>query len=223
MLEECLAAVREIGDKRGIALALNNVGNIFYLKNDLHSAQTYYEETLRLGNESDDRYVKSVGLTSLGITLFRQGKLVEANLYYQESLALNREMGDKVGLSLIHCYLGLLALGQNQPSQARASFVEGLTIAHQSEIKLYTIYNLIGMARLFSTQRRIFPTLVTLLAASTGIAEALGLKIEPELQEPYDQALSEARMKLSEADFVTLWKVGETMDIEKAFQFALET
>jgi adenylate cyclase len=222
LLEECLAVGREIGDKRGVALALNNLGNIFFLKNDFELAQDYYEESLKLGYESDDRYVRSVALTSLGITLFRQGKWVEANLYYQESLGLNREMGDKVGLALIHCYLGLLALAQGQLGQARASFAEGFAIAHQSDIKLYAVYNLIGMARLFSLEGD-FSRAVTLLAASTRIAEALGLKIEPELQEPYDEALTEARTKLSEADFASLWKAGETMVIEKAFQFALET
>jgi tetratricopeptide (TPR) repeat protein len=222
LLEECLAAVREIGDKRGVALALNNLGNIFFMNNDLKRAQEYYEESLKLGHESDDRYVRSVALTSLGITLFRRGKWVEADLYYQESLGLNREMGDKVGLSLIHCYLGLLALAQGQPGQARASLVEGLTIAHESDIVLYVVYNLIGMACLFNREGN--PSrAVTLLAGCTGLAEALGIKIELELQEPYDEALADARSKLSEQDFASSWEMGKTMDMEQALKFALET
>jgi tetratricopeptide (TPR) repeat protein len=221
LLEECLAAVREIGDKRGIALGLNNLGNIFYLQNDFHSAKTYYEESLRLGYESDDRYVRSVALSSLGITMFRQGNLVEADLYYQESLGLNREMGDKVGLSLIHCYLGLLSLAREQHEAARRSFVEGLTIAHQSDIKSYTIYNLIGIANVWLREGNPRRS-VTLLAAVAAIAQSLGFKIEPELQEPYDQALAGARKELSEPSFEAAWKAGETMDLEKAVKFATE-
>jgi predicted ATPase/class 3 adenylate cyclase len=221
LLEECLAAVREIGDKRGVALALNNLGNIFYLKNDFNTAQDYYQEALQLGRESDDKYVKSLAFTSLGITLFRQGQLREANSCYQESLELNLEIGDKVGLSLIHCYLGLLALAQHQPDAARGSFIDGLTIAHQSAITSYITYNLIGMASLFSMETKLTHGVV-LLAATTRIAESIGFKIEPELQEPFDQVLAEARRTLSEEDFQSAWNVGEKMDIEHAIKFATQ-
>ncbi|HSL44726.1 MAG TPA: tetratricopeptide repeat protein [Anaerolineales bacterium] len=221
LLGESLAAVREIGDKRGMALSLNNLGNIFYLKNDFSIAQDYYRESLKAGRESDDKYVRSIALSSLGITLFRQGKLPEADSYYQESLALNEEMGDKVGLALLHCYLGLLALAQAEPGAARRSFLEGLTIAHQSDIKHYMIYNLIGMASLFLLEGK--PShAVALLAASIEISRAMGLKIEPELQEPYDQTLAEAAQQLPENEFRTAWEAGETMDIEHAVKFAKE-
>jgi adenylate cyclase len=221
LLEECLAAVREIGDKRGVALALNNLGNTFYLKSDFNTAQNYYQEALKLGRETDDKYVKSIALTSLGITLFQQGHLMEANSCYQESLELNLEIGDKVGLSLIHCYLGLLALAQDQPNAARGSFLAGLTIAHQSAITSYLAYNLIGMASLFSMQGRLSDCVV-LLAAATGIAKSLSLKIEPELQEPYDEVLSAARGKLSEKDFRSAWDMGEKMDTGEVVKFAIE-
>jgi tetratricopeptide (TPR) repeat protein len=221
LLEESLAAVREIGDKRGMALSLNNLGNLFYLKNDFKSARSYYEESLKLGRESDDKYVRSIALTSLGITLFRQGKLTEANLCYQESLVLNREMGDKFGLALIHCYLGLLALSHDQTNAARDSFVDGLTIAYAGDMKLYIVYNLIGMASLFNVQARPVHC-VTLLAAASGIAESIGLKIEPELQEPYDEVLAAVRGKLPEDDFRSAWETGKKLDVEHTVQFALE-
>ena len=221
LLEEGLSAFREIGDKRGEALARNNLGNIYYMKNDFNTAKDYYQDALKLGRESDDRYVRAITLSGLGITLFRQGKLSEANSYYQESLALNREMGDKVGLSLLRCYLGLLALAQGQLDAARRSFLEGLTIAHESNIKPYVIYNLIGMANVLMVEVK--PShAVTLLSAITGIAQSIGFKIEPELQEPYDQAVAEARQKLSEPSFETAWKAGESMDIERAVKFATE-
>ena len=219
LLEECLAAVREIGDKRGVALALNNLGNIFYLREDFNSAQNYYQEALQLGRDSDDKYVTSIALTSLGITAFRQSKLIEASLYYQESMALNREMGDKVGLSLLHCYLGLLALAQSQTHAARKSFTEGLTISHQSDIKLYAVYNLIGMANLFRVEGKPSDSVV-LLAAATRIAASLGIKLEPELQEPYDAVLAQNRADLAAADFESAWERGKDMDIEHAVKFA---
>jgi hypothetical protein len=130
-------------------------------------------------------------------------------------------MGDKVGLSLLSCYLGLLALAQGQPTAARSYFRDGLTIAYESDIKTYSIYNLIGMAALFMMENKHAES-VTLLAASSSIAESLGLKIEPELQEPYDVALAKARQTCSEDDFQSAWETGAKMDMEHAVQFALE-
>jgi class 3 adenylate cyclase/tetratricopeptide (TPR) repeat protein len=221
LLEECLSAVREIGDKRGEALARNNLGNIFYMKNDFDTAKQYYQEALKLGRETDDRYIRSIALSSLGITLFRQGNLDEANSCYQESLALNREMDDKVGLSLIHCYLGLLTLAQGQLDTARRWFLDGLAIAHQNEIKVYVIYNLTGIADLWIHEGKAARS-VTLLAAATAIASVLGFKIEPELQEPYDRALAQARQRLSEEAFEAAWKAGQDMNVERAVIFANE-
>ena len=220
LMEESLEVVREIGDKRGTALGLNNLGNIFYLKNDFTAARKYYEESLTLGRESNDKYTRSVALSSLGITVFRQGHLKQAELYYQESLVLNREMVDKVGLSLLHCYFGLLALAQDQISSARRSFVEGLTIAHQSEIKIYVIYNLIGMSSVFLAEGNPVYA-VNLLAASSATAGSTGLKIEPELQDPYDKALVQAREKLSEVDFQTAWEAGQRLAVDDAVRLAL--
>ena len=221
LLEECLKTVHEIGDKRGMALALNNLGNIFYSKNDFETAQEHYRESLKLGRESDDKYVRSIALTSLGITLFRAGKLIEASLYYQEGMALNREMGDKSGLSLIHCYFGLLALAQGQPAEARRSFLEGLTIAHQGGIKSYLIYNLIGIANVWLLQGQASDG-VKLLAAASEVVRSMGMKIEPEIEEPYERALAGARQSLSEAEFQSAWDAGKRLDIEHAVQFAID-
>ena len=221
LLIESSSVAREIGDKRALGLSLNNLGNTFYARDDFATAKKYYEEALVVGRESGDKYVRSLALTSLGITLFRQGKLIEAGLYYQESLGLNREINDKVGLSLLHCYLGLLALAQNQTGSARQSLVEGLTISYQSDFKPYVVYNLIGMAGLFGIEGKPSQS-VSLLAAAVTLADSLGLKIEPELQEPFDQALAESRQKLSEQEYQLAWEAGKTMEIEQAFKFALE-
>jgi hypothetical protein len=158
----------------------------------------------------------------MGITLFRQGKLVEASLCYQECLSIGREMGDKFSQSLLHCYVGLLALVQNQPEAARSSFVEGLSLAYQNDVKIYAVYNLIGMAGLFQHQGE-FREAVILLAASDQIAKSVGLKIEPELQEPYDKVLAETRQRLKDSEFQSAWEIGEKMDLEQAVKFALES
>ena len=221
LFEEGLSIYREIGDKRGTTIALNNVGNIFYIKDDFQTARKYYEEALVLAREAGDRYTLSLALSSLGITVFQQGKFTEADTFYRESLKVNEELGDKVGLSLVHCYRGLLALAQSQVRTARKSFHAGLSIAQQSDIKLYLAYNLIGIACAFSAEDH-YSLAVKLLSAVSTFGQEVGFKIEPELQGPYDSALSSAKEKLSESDFQAAWEAGQKMGVEQAVQFAME-
>ncbi|MFL7868068.1 MAG: tetratricopeptide repeat protein [Anaerolineales bacterium] len=221
LFEKGLSVYREIGDKRGINIALNNVGNIFYVKDDFQSARSYYAEALALAREAGDRYSLSLALSSLGITAFQQGKFDEANIFYQESLKVNQELGDKVGLSLVHCYLGLLALAQNQPGAAQAAFRAGLDIAYPSDIKMYTAYNLIGEACVLVAEDCPAQA-VQLLSAATAYGQEVGFKIEPELQGPYDQALSSSKEKLSGQAFQGAWEIGQKMDVKSAIQLALE-
>ncbi len=220
LVEEGLTAVREIGDKRGTAILLNNLGNLYYMKNDFDTASKCYQEALILGRESDDKYLKALALCSLGITVFRQGHFIQADLFYRESMLLNREMGDKVGLALMNCYLGLLALAKDQVDSARAFFVEGLMIAHQSRMKSYIIYNLVGLA-CFHLAIGGLENAAKLLAASSTAAAAIGFKMEPELQEPFDKTLAETRQKLPASTFDVAWKAGSELPLDEVVQFAL--
>ena len=184
-------------------------------KSPLH----YYQESLALGRELADRYTTSIALSSLGITAFQEGNLKEADDYYQESMALSRALGHKVNLSLIHCYLGLLALARNQINSAREFFQEGLTIAFESNMRAYVVYNLIGYACVDLAENT--PTrAATLLGAAAANAAAIGLRIEPELQRPYDLALQTAKEGMSEADFHAQWEMGRKMLLEDAVKLA---
>ena len=214
------AFYREIGDRRSITITYNNLGNIYFLKNDYETAQKYYNESLAESRAANDKYAMSISLSALGITAFQLGHYAEANDYYQQSLILGRALDYRVGLSLLHCYLGLLALAQGQIEAARAAFTEGLTTSHQSDIKSYAVYNLIGFAMIALKQEDV-PGSVRLLAAASALAGSIGLKIEPELEKPYTLSLQQARAALSEAEFDDLWQTGLKISLDAAVRLAL--
>jgi adenylate cyclase len=218
-IEDSLNFYREIGDKRAITIGLNNLGNIFYSKSDYQTARHYYQESLALGRELADRYTMSIAVTSLGITAFQEGNYEEAHTCYQEGMALSHALGHQVSLSLLHCYLGLLALARKQISSARESFQEGLAIASESNMKAYVVYNLIGYACIDLAENTLARA-ATLLGAAAANAEAIGLKIEPELQRPYEQALLTTKEGMSEAEFQVHWGVGRNMSLKDAVKLA---
>ena len=219
-ISESLTFYREIGDKRSTALALNNLGNIFYLKNDYQTARKNYMDSLTLGRETGDRYTMSLAHISLGITAFQEGNLEEADTHYQQALPLCRALNHRALLSLLHCYLGLLALARGQTGTARECFQEGLTIAHESDMKAYVIYNLIGCGCVYLAEENTLHA-VRLLSASSSMAASIGLKIEPELERPYDNALAAAKEKISESDFLAAQDTGKNMTMEQAVHFAI--
>jgi len=218
---ESLTFYREIGDKRSIAISSNNLGNIFFLRNDYQTAKRYYTESLTFGREMGDRYTMSLAHISLGITVFQEGNLEEADIHYREGMSLCRALNHKITISLLHCYQGLLALARNQIDTARASFREGLTIAHQSDMKAYIIYNLIGCACVQLAEEKLSDA-AKLLSASSTIATSIGFKMESELAQPYEKALASVKEKMSAADFLSAQNDGMKMTIAEAVQFALE-
>jgi adenylate cyclase len=220
-IAESLAFYREIGDKRTIAISLNNLGNIFYLKPDYQTAKKYYSDSLALGRESDDRYIKTISLASLGITAFQQGRYEDADAYYEEGMINSRFLSHAVLTSLIHCYQGLLALVRGQIQGARKSFHAGLKLAHESDIKAYIIYNLIGCACVHLAENKT-ETAVKLLSTTSAIADSIGFKMEPELNQPYEDALSKAKEKMTEDEFSSAWNEGQKTTQEQAIEFELK-
>lgn len=53
--EESLGIFREIGDKRGISIALNNLGSVVTGQGDDDAARVYYEQSLALFREIGDK------------------------------------------------------------------------------------------------------------------------------------------------------------------------
>ena len=220
-IAESLAFYREIGDKRTIAISLNNLGNIFYMKPDYQTAEKYYSDSLALGRETDDRYIKTISLASLGITAFQQGKYEEAGVYYEEGMINARVLKHAVMTSLLHCYQGLLALVRGQIPQAREAFHAGLKLTHEGDIKAYIIYNLIGCACVHLAENET-PTAVKLLSASSALADSIGFKMETELKQPYDNALSSAKGKMTEDEFSSAWEEGKKMTPDQAVELELK-
>lgn len=221
-MENGLATYREIGDKRGTTLALNNLANLFYMEADYVTARRYYQQALALARETGDRYALSLALSSLGITAFQQGEYAQADVYYQESLSINTQLGDKIGLSLVQCYLGLLALNQGQSAQAYEFFLAGLQIAQQSEIHLYFIYNLIGIACVLVAEEQPGEA-AKLLSAADSHRQKFGFKLETELQQPYEQALARVKDCLEAASFESAWQAGQGLDMRQTMELARES
>ncbi|HLK60521.1 MAG TPA: tetratricopeptide repeat protein [Chthonomonadaceae bacterium] len=131
LYEEGLAIARELGDKRGLAESLLNLGNVAFNLGDYISARALYEEGLPLRRELGDKQDIASSLNNLGLVADNQGDYASARTLYEESLAIKREFGDKQGIASSLNNLGSVASTQGDFISARSLFEESLTIQQE--------------------------------------------------------------------------------------------
>jgi predicted ATPase/class 3 adenylate cyclase/Tfp pilus assembly protein PilF len=117
--EECLAICKTIGDKKGIAESLHNLGKVSDMKGDSEQARIYFEESLAIRKEIGDKNGISDSVQSLGNLSADQGDYEQAKKYFEESFAIKKEIGDKRGMASNMNNLGCLSTFQGDYEQAK--------------------------------------------------------------------------------------------------------
>jgi predicted ATPase/uncharacterized protein HemY len=126
--EESRAIFRELGDRQGLALALDIQGQLAQAHADYATARSLYEECLALERQLDSRSGIARALNNLASTAHEQGDYGAARALYEESLAIWREAGDRWGIATSLGYLGKLCHAQGEYGAARALYEESLAI-----------------------------------------------------------------------------------------------
>jgi predicted ATPase/DNA-binding CsgD family transcriptional regulator len=97
LYEESLVLYRALGDPAGIALALEQLGEIAGSRGHFAAAYTRTEEALALYREVGDKQGIAWSLNTLADIFSQQGEYARAISLYKESLTLFKEVGDKQG------------------------------------------------------------------------------------------------------------------------------
>ena len=125
------ADYREIGNRNGVAFALQNLGNTAEKRGDYSSALAYHEESLAIRREMGDRGGIAASLNNLGIVAFYQGDFASSRAYQEEGLAIHRENGDRNGIAISLNNLGNTAYFLGDYASARAHYEASLTLKRE--------------------------------------------------------------------------------------------
>ena len=106
LYQDALAMSRELGDSRGIAVALGNLGMVALDQGDYETAIARHEQSLAIWRELGDRQGTARTLNALGNAAYSQGDRLAHSLY-EQSLAINRDLGNHRGIAVT---LGCLAM-----------------------------------------------------------------------------------------------------------------
>ena len=93
--EESLGIRREIGDQRGVAGSLHNLGSVAHAQSDYATARAFYEQALDINRTIGNRAGEAMSLGNLGHVCNGQGDYVGAQAHYEQALVINRELGDQ--------------------------------------------------------------------------------------------------------------------------------
>ncbi|HEX9987086.1 MAG TPA: tetratricopeptide repeat protein [Chloroflexia bacterium] len=134
--EESLRLRRELGDKQGMAGALNNIAVVWRDRGDYERASTYFEESLSLKRELGDKMGIASSLNNLGVVRQRQSNYDAAQACCEESLLIWRESGEKYGIATALTNLGILQGYRGNYEAARSLHEESLLMRRDLGDKL---------------------------------------------------------------------------------------
>jgi tetratricopeptide (TPR) repeat protein len=132
VFDEALAIRRELGDKSGIANALNNLGIVVYSQGNFIKAQVLYEESLAICRELGEKWIMAHVLLNLGHVAYGQGDYAGARALYEEDLMICHELGDKDGLAF--ALSGLADVLCTEVQDTRSARVQGAVSSFMKEL-----------------------------------------------------------------------------------------
>ncbi len=129
--KQSLALYREVGNRHGMAMALNTLGWIAYYLNDYSHATTLGKESLNLYQELGINSKFESELTLLGCIARAQGYYDQAMELFKESLKWARDVGGKAEIAYSLSQLGFVAWYQGDLEQAAILTEESLQLSRE--------------------------------------------------------------------------------------------
>ncbi|MDQ5825029.1 MAG: tetratricopeptide repeat protein [Chloroflexota bacterium] len=223
--QQCLDGRREllgrgIGDMRGIAGALGNLGLVAWNLEDYEQAYALNKESLEILRELGDKHGMARSLTGVGAIAYSQGNHAEAKAAYTEALHLFEEFGDRQSVAMMQNNLGEIALAQSSLSEATAYFKDAMLLLKEIGNKAGVAGCLDGLAQVAAADGRPEQA-ARLFGAADALTQATGEAVPVANRGEYTQTVSGVRDSLGERAFEAAWDVGREMSLEEAVAYAL--
>jgi len=145
---------RELGDPRGVAACLVQLGFLLMSRGERERAVELSEEGLQLARRVKDPRIESVALGTLAEDATRCSDLERARDMYEQSLALRREISDRRNIANALLNLGRIELLRGEDQRAAAMLEEGLTVSREVGDTWSISVGLVSLGRLALRQGR---------------------------------------------------------------------
>jgi non-specific serine/threonine protein kinase len=221
LLQGSLALYRELADAKGVAYALDSLGDVAWLQGEFPQAKAYYEESLALFRSLGEAWMVGMSLYSLGRLHLDHGELEPAADLLEEGLAMLRPLADRRGISLSLLNLGRVSMGQGAYEPAAGQIKESLALFQELGNKLDMAECFQALATLARVRGQVERT-TRLWAVAGMILESIGAPaLTAVSQAAYTEDMAFARRHLAETDLAVVWAEGRAMTLDEAVAYAL--
>lgn len=124
-----LEIARSTGNKSEEGQHLNMIGNYYWRRGDLGTAQNYYAEAVSAIQQTDDKVELAKYLYNSGLVQCWQGNPIKGREFYKKALKADRETGNKVHEAQLQRSIGYTYYQTSQYSLALNYYREALQIA----------------------------------------------------------------------------------------------
>gem|GEM_PF-2301718 len=128
LLEESVNLFRGTSDRKGLAAALNNLGNSLYVSGRFSEAERVYSESLSIRRAEGDRHGVAAVLNNLGNLACEKGEYHRATEAYLESLDIDRKLGDSHGSAASLTNIAIVSMNTGDWDRASVLLKEALEI-----------------------------------------------------------------------------------------------
>jgi predicted ATPase/class 3 adenylate cyclase len=218
LYEEAVELYRGLGDRRGMADALNNLAPIPMMTGDVPLARRLAAQARDLWQELGDHWQAALATLTLGMSSLLEGGYEQALSYFEEFVPVVRARGDRFWL-----ISGLTSMAQAQHflgrfEQARQNFGEALRLALEANdlasvtIALDPLSNLEGAAGDHDRAVRLW-------AASEAIKQQIGGGAPAEVMRVSNPSAA-ATLAMGEVAVGRAWAEGWAMTPEETVRYA---
>jgi len=118
VVKKALKIQEETGNEKGIAESLNNIGNLYQIKQDTKIALDYFNKSLGMNTKINDSCGISTCLTNISSMYDKLGNKDKALECLKKALMLREEIGDKEGVSSVLSYMAKILFDQGHLDEA---------------------------------------------------------------------------------------------------------
>ena len=219
-IAEGLELLRRIGDSKGVADALSNLGHVLVNQGETEEARRVYGEALVVHRALANEQGIADALSHLAIGALHEGDAGAARSLDEESLAIWRKVGDQEGVAWALAKLGTDLLYLGDLPAARRCYEESLALSRTLGYGWGLARGLEAFAGLAAAQRE--PALaLDLAAAAARYRDTIGIPLTPVERIELARRLSPAAGEAGATAIPAAHPGAEALTLEAALAAAL--
>ena len=220
--EEALELHRGLGDAKGVAQSLSNLGSDAVQDGDWELAASLLGESLTRFRELGYQYWVPWITRTLAWSAAQSGDLPRARELYEQGVTAAREIGSRAAEAALLGSLGWVAMLEGHPRDALPLYVQSLTLKREIDDLEEIVIGLTGSSRALALTGDGI-TAARVLSSAATIREELGTIGESWVARDREDAMQAIHARLDEAAFSQAWEEGARLSPDEAIGLALES